>query len=75
MESESRSSVHGELSIDTRPVEEVHADLIRKRNQVHARQEVINDARALVESSKEIDRFAILEILNREVDDVSSEES
>jgi hypothetical protein len=66
-----RGKVKGELSIDTRPIEEVHADLIRKRNQVDARQRVINDARALTES-EDFDRTALLAILNREVDEVDA---
>lgn len=69
----SEVGVHGELSIDRRPVEEVHTDLIRKRNQVHARQVVINDARDLVMASETVDRTALLAILNREVDDVGAD--
>jgi len=74
MKSESGVAIKGELTIDTRPIEEVHADLIRKRNQVHARQQVINDARALVENSKNLDQKALLAILNRDTDEVSSTE-
>ena len=70
MDSNAGVAVKGELSIDTRPIEEVHADLIRKRNQLAAQIEVVAQARMFVGMSTGITAEAkaeLLAILNRGV--------
>ena len=60
--------ISAELSIDKRTVDEVHADLIRKRNQLEEQVGIVTEARMFIENTPadvHLDKGAILAILSK----------